>query len=270
MGKEFGRLDMNKLYRHIRNIPYGISEYVRLSKLNKIMEHSCYFSSNLDKLLKLPNIDEQLSNPNSVIYKFLEEWHGVFIHVCSGLDIYGKGAEYLFNYQLDSFHIDKEEDKLHSTYKQLLEDMVYDVWYCSDRWSLGRLLRNHWIYQHIMWDIEVNNMKYLHGSIVKDEMYKGYRCIVRRGMLDNPCGYVDVTDDINFNNKDEDFCDSILEVHGGITFYGKLHEIPDRTFVGFDMMHPFDLDENMKSIYNYDQCLKEARNLVDQIVMYRE
>lgn len=264
------------LYRYVKKIPYNISDKLRQSKLDKIMEHSCWYSNELRNLLKLPNIDEILKTPNSVVYRFIDqEWYPLFIHVCKSFDVYGKGAEYLFESELDSFKLKKEQEKKYKTYKQLIQDMASDVYYCSDRWSLGRLLRNHWIYQYIKWGMEARDMKHLDGNIVLQEQYKGYNCIVKRGFNDCPCGYVDVTDDSVFKDSDEEFCDENLYPHGGVTFYGPLIERPDNIFIGFDMLYYPDLTDtndlsNIKSKYSYEDCMKETKNLVAQILEYHE
>lgn len=47
----------------------------------------------------------------------------------------------------EKIHETDEEKKI--TINELAQDLVDEIFYCSDRWSWDRLLRTHWIYQRI-------------------------------------------------------------------------------------------------------------------------
>lgn len=83
-----------------------------------------------------------MEHPNDVI------WRPLFTRVCQHLGI-SKRSSYVLYDNLDDcnwehLHLTEEEKKYPSS--KWRELFVYDVHYCSDRWSLSRLLRVHWAY----------------------------------------------------------------------------------------------------------------------------
>ena len=61
--------------------------------------------------------------------------------------------------------------------------------------------------------------------------------------------------------------DSYPEVHGGLTFSGVFEEIePDTWWVGFDMAHIDDFDDNMNRLSTMNDCVAETNKLAEQAV----
>ena len=108
-------------------------------------------------------------------------------------------------------------------------------------------------------------------EIVKDEVYRGYRVLVKKIEHNLPlaipfdywyCGYVEIPKESRFYDVDDfDKLDYELEVHGGITFASKLFETGNFA-LGFDCNHMDDSPEKQDEKFT----LKECHNLVDQII----
>lgn len=131
------------------------------------------------------------------------------------------------------------------------------------------------------------------SKIVADEMYKGHKCIVRyiypedeminmypanmrdemRNMYRWFGGYVSIpelsklygmdVDDV----YDENHIASNLDVHGGITFTGKVKNLDksyegNEFFIGFDCNHYGD----NPNVQNEEFALLECKKLVNQII----
>ena len=87
------------------------------------------------------------------IYKFQKHWLKYFRRVCKYLG-FKDDSDILYLY--DNFGSDLNWKKLHLSDEEReispgewISDMQAEVFYCSDRWSLIRLLRTHWIYVQI-------------------------------------------------------------------------------------------------------------------------
>lgn len=106
--------------------------------------------------------------------------------------------------------------------------------------------------------------------IVKDEIYKNYRIIVRElqsgmNIFSMPgywyCGYVVIPKDSRFYGIDYRDIENKFDVHGGLTFSGEIDGI-DGYLLGFDCAHfednPYEQDE--------EYTLAECKRLVDQII----
>lgn len=109
------------------------------------------------------------------------------------------------------------------------------------------------------------------SEIVKDEIYKGYRVLVKKMELELPlvmpsdywyCGYVEIPKDSKFYGMQCDDADKIFIVHGGVTFVGKLFETGNFV-LGFDCYHLTD----SPIVQNEEFTLKECYNLVEQIII---
>ena len=88
--------------------------------------------------------------------------------------------------------------------------------------------------------------------------YNGHECVITRntriGFL---CGYVSV------DATCEDDCPAVW-CHGGVTYYGTLSTIPERTksfYIGFDCAHSGDTPEEC----DLNFCVLECMAMVDQL-----
>lgn len=81
-----------------------------------------------------------------------ESWHRAFSCVAKSLGVNKKVRKILWdNLAVGNwahFHPTDEEAKL--TACERLEKLHWDVFYCSDRWSLDRLTRCHWAFRQYM------------------------------------------------------------------------------------------------------------------------
>lgn len=113
-------------------------------------------------------------------------------------------------------------------------------------------------------------------KIVKDEVYRGYRVIVKQigektdrvkpSCLPSDywyCGYVEIPKGSRFYNVDVfDDLDDEIEAYGGVTYADTLPETGNFV-LGFDCHHLWDSPE----VQNIEFTLKECYNLVDQIII---
>ena len=76
-------------------------------------------------------------------------WHQVFNIVLRDLGFTRKQRSFMWGELMygnwDRLHLTDEEKAKPSS--EFLDDFYYDVLYCSDRWSLDRLMRCHWLYR---------------------------------------------------------------------------------------------------------------------------
>ena len=84
-----------------------------------------------------------------------ESWHRTFSCVAKSLGFKKAARRILWDNLADGnwehFHLTDEEEKL--TSQQWLEALCWDVWYCSDRWTLDRLTRCHWKFRQYMYAV---------------------------------------------------------------------------------------------------------------------
>lgn len=103
--------------------------------------------------------------------------------------------------------------------------------------------------------------------IVREWWFKGMRCALRHGAFGCPCGYVMLPKIHPWHHLKESELDELIDVHGGVTFLGKLHELSDDSrWVGFDMAHVGDLD-GMVPIRTDEECIEETERLAKQIAL---
>lgn len=85
--------------------------------------------------------------------KVEEHWHRTFSCVAKYLGFNKATRKVLWEELVcgnwERLHTTEEEDKL--TPEEWLEKLRYEVFYCSDRWSLDRLTRCHWLYRQYEW-----------------------------------------------------------------------------------------------------------------------
>lgn len=85
-------------------------------------------------------------NDKSDMVEICSAWHSIFYDVCYLLDINKRGADTLWNFGEDCNwqHLwisDKEKQMSLNDWYNFFKS---EVFYCSDRWSIERLLRTHW------------------------------------------------------------------------------------------------------------------------------
>ena len=103
--------------------------------------------------------------------------------------------------------------------------------------------------------------------IVLEWWFMGMRCAIRHGAFGCPCGYVMIPDGHPWRGMKESELDSLVDVHGGVTFLGELHELADGSlWVGFDMAHAGDLD-GLVPIRTDEGCAEETERLAAQIAV---
>lgn len=76
-------------------------------------------------------------------------WHKTFVSVCRGLGINRHSANVLFRGMCDGNweHLHQTQDEQVKTSEDWFADLIGDVFYCSDRWSIDRLMRCHWYFR---------------------------------------------------------------------------------------------------------------------------
>lgn len=74
------------------------------------------------------------------------QWRAVFIKICGLFGINKRGAKVLFEDAcLGNWnHFHQTDKELSMTSDDWFRKFMDDVFYCSDRWSVDRLLRVHW------------------------------------------------------------------------------------------------------------------------------
>lgn len=76
-------------------------------------------------------------------------WHKVFVGVCKHLGINRRSANVLFeNMCLGNWkHLHQTDGESEFTSDIWFDKFLWDVFYCSDRWSVDRLMRCHWCFR---------------------------------------------------------------------------------------------------------------------------
>ena len=112
-------------------------------------------------------------------------------------------------------------------------------------------------------------------EIVRKEDYRGYTIVVKKFhedgfypfLIDTSvnntwyCGYAVIPEDHPFYGADYDEVEDEIDVHGGLTFSGKLDDI-DGYLLGFDCNHYGDTPE----VQDEEYALSECKKLVDQLI----
>lgn len=78
-----------------------------------------------------------------------DDWRKVFVSVCKHLGINRKSANVLFEDMCfgNWDHLHKTDEEREFTADIWFEKFIYDMFYCSDRWSVDRLMRCHWYFR---------------------------------------------------------------------------------------------------------------------------
>lgn len=105
-------------------------------------------------------------------------------------------------------------------------------------------------------------------NVVKTWKHCNMTCVVRHGIFDCPCGYVKLPEnhplyEVNYTEYPDNVS---LQVHGGVTFSGKLLDM-DGWFVGFDMHILMTLIRitGKKCIRTDAECESETNRLAEQL-----
>lgn len=76
-------------------------------------------------------------------------WYKCFIKICKKFNINRRGANLLFRHMCvgnwKKIHLTTEEYEM--TANEWLDIFLNDLFYCSDRWSVDRLMRVHWAFR---------------------------------------------------------------------------------------------------------------------------
>lgn len=106
------------------------------------------------------------------------------------------------------------------------------------------------------------------AEILCDEQYRGYRfLVVSYGTY--PCGYVELKEGQPYNGY-EDYDEIDVDVHGGLTWAGKLSFI-DGWFIGWDYAHyedfcGYDDDRRGYKRWTTQEIIDECKNVIDQLI----
>ena len=89
--------------------------------------------------------DNSLSN----IVSIKNEWHAIFNDVCYGIGFSDKNTNMLWTELVNGNwkHLQKSNKEEENTPADWFDSFCRDVFYCSDRWSLDRLMRCHWLHR---------------------------------------------------------------------------------------------------------------------------
>lgn len=114
----------------------GLKYAVRLSKSSKLCKDCMKFYKNYRG--NYDNVDGVAN-----------DWHTLFVKICKYFGINKSSANVLWedmcigNWE----HLWKTDEEKVKTSNDWLDAFMSDVFYCSDRWSLDRLMRCHWMYR---------------------------------------------------------------------------------------------------------------------------
>lgn len=113
-------------------------------------------------------------------------------------------------------------------------------------------------------------------EIVRKEDYRGYTVVVKKHQEDEViypsfigtsvlftwyCGYVAIPEDHPYYGLDYEEVEDDIDVHGGLTFSGKLEDV-DGFLLGFDCAHAGD----NPGVQDEEYTLSECKSLVDQLI----
>lgn len=98
--------------------------------------------------------------------------------------------------------------------------------------------------------------------------YRGYDIIIKSYVSPKPhnpkrwfCGYARLPDGHVFYGQNDDMIADYINVHGGVTFAGKLDGL-DGFYIGFDCAHRGDDPSVQDEKYTLNECMR----LVDQLI----
>lgn len=103
--------------------------------------------------------------------------------------------------------------------------------------------------------------------ILREWWFMGMRCALRHGAFGCPSGYVMLPEGHPWHGMKDRELERIIDVHGGVTFLGTLHELADGSrWVGFDMAHAGDMG-GFVPIRTDEDCIRETERLAEQVAL---
>lgn len=98
----------------------------------------------------------------------------------------------------------------------------------------------------------IDSKKWLYEQDYFRDTYSGYEYVIKRiDSLGHLCGYVKVKSKWLESKGDYEFLESIIDVHGGVTYFSRLTLGGKGYWAGFDCAHAGDLLPSMYGISDY-------------------
>lgn len=121
---------------------HSLADKVHKRKVDRLCQVSCeFYRKYRDKQPEDYTNDE-----------LIEDWRKVFNSVLKYFGFNRHSRNFLFYTLCEGnwkhLHMTKKEE--YYTETQWLSELAYDVFYCSDRWSFDRLMRNHWAFRNAL------------------------------------------------------------------------------------------------------------------------
>ena len=124
---------MKKIFYRVFYKIYDGYFWIKRKRLHKLTIDCCEFNKN---------------NRNGEVEK--GKWKKLFIRICNNLGFNKKSALVLWNsigISNNWEHLHKTEEERNRTVEEWWSNFIWDVYYCSDRWTFDRLLRVQWAYR---------------------------------------------------------------------------------------------------------------------------
>lgn len=99
----------------------------------------------------------EYENEHSDVKAISRDWHNIFNKVCGYLGI-GKGSTKVLwtNMCCGNWdHLHQTDSEKNNTSDDWFKKFCWDLFYCSDRWTVDRLMRVHWYY--LQWTKSLNS-----------------------------------------------------------------------------------------------------------------
>jgi hypothetical protein len=128
----------------INDIKYRLFEIRNFSLKDSILHHK-----SLGIFKDCMKFCEAYKENHSDVENVTDDWYSIFVKVCKYLGINKSGSDVLWNDMCcgNWKHLWATEDERDKSADDWFVDFSADVFYCSDRWSIDRLMRCHWMYR---------------------------------------------------------------------------------------------------------------------------
>ena len=137
---------IKKIYTDVRN-------YIYSNRIGAVICDECMaFLRDFDNE-DWEDIDDHFyivkDNSLSSIVAIKNEWHAIFNDVCYGMGFSNKNTNMMWTELAGGNwkHLHKSDSEEEKTAEDWFDAFCHDVFYCSDRWSLDRLMRCHWLHR---------------------------------------------------------------------------------------------------------------------------
>lgn len=120
--------------------------------------------------------DDQ-EEPRANLKNIITGWKTIFYQICQNEFKFNKpGTDFLWeNLAIGNWeHLHPTNKEEEQSYNERLSDFFYDMFYCSDRWSMDRLLRVHWQLRHAI--LGSPEYKYYCEDFSEDRWDPSYLC----------------------------------------------------------------------------------------------